>query len=99
MASRADYNVNLLSDASAGNGDAKKWPGGLMFLQVHATDYNSGSVTLQSEMKQGDWVTVANSGQSADGAISVYVGAGKVRAVMPAGSSGGYAEATLIPVA
>jgi len=73
--------LDLASNAGAGNGTAKEWPGGTGFFMAEAT-WGGGSVKLQYQTPQGTWVDVASSTLSANGALKLDVPPGQVRAAI-----------------
>lgn len=94
----ADITITLLSNAGAGNGATKQWPGGRGEFRVHAGTWGGGNVKLQCLGPDGaTWQDVGSDTQlTADGGAIFELGAGGIRAVSTT-STEVYADAHRLP--
>lgn len=89
MTGQVDVSITLLSNAGAGNGGAKAWPGGVGELTAVGT-WGGGNLQLQTLGPNGStWVNVG-SPLTADGTMSFSLGRCQIRGVVTT-ASGVYA--------
>jgi len=77
------YRVDILSNAGAGNGSPFEWRGGRGVMVTEAT-FTGGSVKLQMQGPQGNWIDVPNAEAFNNDILKFELPQSQVRAVVSA---------------